>query len=162
MTGAPAYGSTPARTATNDWSNRRKELKFAATDLKLYRRKQHTHIDHWDNWRKKQPPKTYFLWCARMEPKDSLDMMISEVRALTDTYLDGAGLFAYRQHSSGSQYELVAVPWKARVAQLDDVLHAIANEIADLSGPDGQPPEPEDAEPDVVDAASLIADEDRQ
>lgn len=44
VTGAPAYGSTPARGALNDFTNRRKELKFAATDLKLFRRQQDTHI----------------------------------------------------------------------------------------------------------------------
>src|SRR5512135_2181596 len=75
MTGAPAFGTTPARRATSDWSNRRKELKFVATDLKLYWRQQETQIDHWDSWRRKQPPKTYFLWCARMTPKDNLTMM---------------------------------------------------------------------------------------
>ena len=41
-----------------DWTNRRKELKFAATDLKLYRRQQATRIDHWDVWRTNDPPKT--------------------------------------------------------------------------------------------------------
>ena len=51
VTGAPAYDDTPARGALSDWSNRRKELKFAATDLKLWRRSWKTSIDHWDEWR---------------------------------------------------------------------------------------------------------------
>ncbi|MDP9480403.1 MAG: hypothetical protein M3R38_32870 [Actinomycetota bacterium] len=42
-----------------DFSNRRKELKFAATDLKLYRRQRSTRIQHWDTWRQRQPPSTY-------------------------------------------------------------------------------------------------------
>ena len=37
----------------SDLSNRRKELKFAATDLKLYRRQQETSIDHWGVWRER-------------------------------------------------------------------------------------------------------------
>ena len=48
VTGGPSYGSHRARGATSDWSNRRKELKFAATDLKLYRRGMETSIEHWD------------------------------------------------------------------------------------------------------------------
>lgn len=158
MTGAPAFGDTPARNAMSDWSNRRKELKFAATDLKLYRRQQSTKIDHWDNWRKKQPPLTYFLWCARMSPKDKLDKMIDEVRAVTDTYLDAAGLFAFRENTENDGYEQVLVPQRARVQQLDDVLHAIANQIADLSDDDGNAPEPELPESQVVDAAKLVSD----
>jgi hypothetical protein len=158
MTGAPAFGDTPARNAMSDWSNRRKELKFAATDLKLYRRQQLTKIDHWDNWRKKQPPLTYFLWCARMSPKDKLERMIDEVRAVTDTYLDAAGLFAYCENASKSGYVQVPVPQKARVQQLDDVLHAIANQIADLSDDDGNAPGPEVPETQVVDPLKLGGD----
>ncbi|SDU70414.1 hypothetical protein [Jiangella alkaliphila] len=36
--GGPAYDGGKERPARADWSNRRKELKFQATDLKLYRR----------------------------------------------------------------------------------------------------------------------------
>ena len=158
MTGAPAFGDTPARNAMSDWSNRRKELKFAATDLKLYRRQQTTKIDHWDHWRKKQPPLTYFLWCARMSPRDNLEKMIDEVRAITDTYLDGAGLFAYRENSAHDGYEQVQVPQRARVQQLDDVLHSIANEISDRTDAEGNAPEPEVPEDQVVDLSKISPD----
>lgn len=96
LTGAPAFGATPARGAMNDWSNRRKELKFAATDLKLNRRQAETSIDHWDFWRRRAAPSVYFLWCARLQGRDRVERMISEAQALTSTYLDGAGMFAYR------------------------------------------------------------------
>lgn len=48
VTGAPGFGSTRARGAMSDFVNRRKELKFAATDLKLYRRQEDKKIGHWD------------------------------------------------------------------------------------------------------------------
>jgi hypothetical protein len=132
--GGPPVGPTTARAATADWSNRRKELKFQATDLKLFRRQQATHIDHWDNWRKSAPPSVYFLWCARMKPEaDRLDKMVREVRALTETYLDGAGIFAYRANKGGTAYEIVSLPWSDRVVDLDDVVHRIANQINDLT-----------------------------
>lgn len=158
MTGAPAFGDTPARNAMSDWSNRRKELKFAATDLKLYRRQQFTKIDHWDNWRRKQPPLTYFLWCARMSPKDKLEKMIEEIRAVGDTYLDGAGLFAYQENQLCDGYEQVSVPQRARVQQLDDVLHSIANEISDRSDAEGNAPDPEVPTDKAVDANKLSQD----
>jgi len=132
--GGPPVGGRQARAATADWTNRRKELKFQATDLKLYRRQQATQIDHWDNWRKVAPPSTYFLWCARMKPRvDRLDRMVAEVRALTETYLDGAGIFAYQENSTGTAYEAVPIPWRDRVVDLDDVVHRIANQINDLA-----------------------------
>ena len=66
VTGAPATPNDPARGAMADWTNRRKELKFAATDLKLFRRQHLTAIKHWDVWRGSVYPKTYFLWAARL------------------------------------------------------------------------------------------------
>lgn len=132
--GGPPVGSTTARAATADWTNRRKELKFQATDLKLFRRQAATHIDHWDNWRKTAPPSIYFLWCARMKPSaDRLDRMVREVRALTETYLDGAGIFAYRANRNDTAYEIVPIPWADRVVHLDDLVHRIANQINDLA-----------------------------
>lgn len=132
--GGPPVGPTTARAATADWTNRRKELKFQATDLKLFRRQAATHIDHWDNWRKVAPPSVYFLWCARTKPGvDKLDKMIREIRALTETYLDGAGIFAYRANKADSAYEIVTIPWTDRVVDLDDLVHRIANQINDLA-----------------------------
>jgi hypothetical protein len=155
MTGAPATSSIPERGALADFTNRRKELKFAATDLKLYRRQQETRIDHWDTWRRREPPKTYFLWCARMTIKDKIDTLVSEVRLLTDTYLDGAGLFAYRVASSGQGYVPVKISQRARVAQLDDVLHRIANEINDMAGADGAAPPLQVAQHPVAEASTI-------
>jgi len=142
VTGAPAYGSTPSRAATADWTNRRKELKFAATDLKLYRRQQETTIDHWDVWRKGNPPRVFFLWAARITDKrDRIDYMIREVRSLIETYLDGAGFFAWEERKTEDGYQALSLPADARVAALDDVLHRIASEIR-LIAPAGEAPEP--------------------
>ncbi|HEV2757881.1 MAG TPA: hypothetical protein VG318_19140 [Actinomycetota bacterium] len=164
ITGAPAYGSTPARGAFSDWSNRRKELKFAATDLKLFRRQQHTAIRHWGVWRRGAPPKTYFLWATRLSVgersrDDSVDHMVTEARALVDTYLDGAGVFAWRTNAAATGYESVKVPVSAHVSDLDDVLYSIASEITtavDESG--GKTPEPELPRRAAVDIEQLTED----
>lgn len=79
VTGAPAFGGTPARGAMADWSNRRKELKFAATDLKLDRREQSEDIGHWDVWRRGALPKCFILWAARLSPGDKIEAMVKEV-----------------------------------------------------------------------------------
>lgn len=156
--GGPPVGRTPARAATADWTNRRKELKFQAADLKLFRRQAATHIDHWDNWRKSAPPSVYFLWCARMKPgADKLDKMIREVRALTETYLDGAGIFMYGVNKSGKAYEMVPIPWVDRVVDLDDLVHRIANQINDLAA-SGAATEREVAPTPTLDLAGLEAD----
>lgn len=141
VTGGPAYGNRPARPSRADFSNRRKELKFAATDLKLYRRQDDTKIGHWNVWRRDARPRAYFLWAARLEPgKDSVEKLVSEARALIDTYLDGAGLFAWEPGGEG--YVHVPVPGRERVTSLDDVLASIASEIEALVGADGRPPAP--------------------
>ena len=144
VTGGPAYASYGARGAMSDWTNRRKELKFAATDLKLYRRGFETNIDHWDVWRSRQPPKTYFLWAARLRPSDRIADMVGEVQELVNTYLDGAGVFGWRENADETAYEAVPLPATAtaRVSNLDDVLHRIASEIRNMAGPDNEPPPP--------------------
>lgn len=163
VTGGPPYETTPARSAYADFSNRRKELKFAATDLKLYRRQQETAIHNWGVWRRAAPPKTYFLWAARLktEPRkvDLIDQMIREARALLDTYLDGAGVFAWRLNADGTGYEAVNVPTDAQVTMLDEVLHAIESEIrvaVDAAG--GTTPEPEVPKEKAVDTDGLLDD----
>ena len=142
VTGGPPYGSHNARGAMSDWTNRRKELKFAATDLKLYRRGMETRIEHWDVWRNAQPPAVFLLWAARLRPSDSIQKMVEEVRSLVDTYLDGAGVFGWREAADGSSYEMVALPPTARVSNLDDVLYRIATEIRTMAGPNNEPPAP--------------------
>ncbi|HUB36669.1 MAG TPA: hypothetical protein VL972_07585 [Solirubrobacteraceae bacterium] len=157
VTGAPAFGSTPARRATSDFSNRRKELKFAATDLKLYRRQEQTKIGHWDVWRRSEPPKAYFLWAARLEPgKERIDVLVREARALVDTYLDGAGLFAWSV--AGDCYEHVPLPLGDRVTSLDDVLYRIASEIESLVDDRGLPPPPVRPERLALDQGALDGD----
>jgi len=145
VTGAPAFRRAPARGAMSDWSNRRKELKFAATDLKLARRQQETAIQHWDVWRQSAPPKCFFLWAARLDAArgDSIERMADEAQALVNTYLDGAGVFAWRENDSGTGYEAVRVPPRSRVSDLDDVLYRIASEIDEASGSGGLPPPPQ-------------------
>lgn len=159
VTGAPAFGSTQARGATSDFSNRRKELKFAATDLKLYRRQEQTKIGHWDVWRRSEPPKTHFLWGARLEPgKDHIETLVREARALIDTYLDGAGLFAWSPADAGDAYEPVGLPHGERVTSLDDVLYRIASEIESLVDEEGEPPPPVKPARLAVDARQVAQD----
>jgi hypothetical protein len=131
LTGAPGYGDTRARGALDDWSNRRKELKFAATDLKLSRRDQTESIAHWDTWRKNALPKCFMFWGARLAPGDELSKMIREATVVVATYLDGAGIVAWRENSTGDAYELVPLPKgpEVRVVSLDDVLWQIEDEI---------------------------------
>jgi hypothetical protein len=145
VTGAPAFGKTPARGAMSDWSNRRKELKFAATDLKLARRQQETAIQHWDVWRQDAPPKCFFLWAARLDPSkgDSVERMADGAQSVVNTYLDGAGVFAWKENKPGTGYEPVPVPPRSRISDLDDVLYRIASEINKAAGSDGQAPPPE-------------------
>lgn len=140
LTGAPGYRDNPARGAMSDWSNRRKELKFAATDLKLARRDIDTQIDHWGVWRADAPPLTFLLWAARLRPKDSVSKMAQEARALVDTYLEGAGIFAYRD-AGGGRYEPVDVPFESRVSSMDDVLHRVASHIKQIVQREGSRPQ---------------------
>lgn len=150
VTGAPGYSGTPPRGAMADFSNRRKELKFAATDLKLNRRQQETSIEHWDVWRASAPPKTYFLWAARLrEPprEDRIGDLVSQSRALVDSYLDGAGIVAWRSNADRTSYQTAAIPPDARVATLDDVLYRVASEIRASLTPGGRAPDP--VRPDV-------------
>lgn len=156
--GGPAYSGQEARGATDDWSNRRKELKFQATDLKLYRREQRQKIDHWDRWREVAPPSVYFMWCARMkEPKDNLDRMVAEVRALTETYLDGAGIFAYRPNAAATAYEVVKIPWKDRMVDLSDLIHSISDQINERAA-EGVPADPVPSEQRPVNVSALEPD----
>jgi hypothetical protein len=144
VTGAPPFGKTPARGALSDWSNRRKELKFAATDLKLARRQQETAIQHWDVWRQDAPPKCFFLWAARLDSSrgDSIERMADGAQSVVNTYLDGAGVFAWQENLARTGYEPVAVPPRARISDLDDVLYRIASEIQKTAGKDGSAPAP--------------------
>jgi hypothetical protein len=165
VTGAPAYGTTPARSAISDFANRRKELKFAATDLKLYRRDQDTQIEHWGVWREGTSPKTYFLWAARLRVTgargdDRVDRLATEAQALVNSYLDGAGLVSWRVRPDNTGYEPVPLPASSSVSQLDDVLYRVATEIKKRVQPSGKPPAPIYATTKAVDTSALMPDVD--
>jgi hypothetical protein len=158
VTGGPPFADTPARGSIADWPNRRKELKFAATDLKLFRRAQETSINHWDVWRRDAPPRTFFLWGARLkEPEDTAEKLASELQAIINTYLDGAGVFAWRPVGQG--YSAVQLPALARGFELDDVLYRIASEIQAISAAAGGAPEPVLPERPAVDTERLEPDQ---
>jgi hypothetical protein len=132
VTGAPAFEGTPPRGALDDWSNRRKEMKFSATDLKLARRKQTEDIGHWHTWRREALPKCFMLWAARLSGGDKIEAMIKEAEAVVATYLDGAGIAAWKEKESGLGYELVDHPITTpglQVVELDDALWQIESEI---------------------------------
>lgn len=174
VTGAPAFGRYPERGAMADFTNRRKELKFAATDLKLYRRDRETSIDHWGDWRESSPPKTYFLWAARLRRGrlkkykaapdrfvngDDIAALVREADALVKTYLDGAGVFAWRVNDDESGYESVPVGVSERVSELDDVLHKIASQIKRVSRGEAGPPPPVKPAVRTVSEAGVLFDD---
>ena len=141
VTGGPAYGSTRARGAMSDWSNRRKELKFAATDLKLGRRKHDTQIDSWGVWRRSAPPATYILWGARLRPEDRIERVTRQVERLVGSYLDGGGIVAWRTSGDEAGYSVVPLPADAQSLSLDEALREIRTRINQQAAP-GQPPPP--------------------
>lgn len=134
LTGAPGFGTTPDRKGRADWSNRRKELKFQATDLKLYRQQENTRIQHWDQWRRKAPPLVYTVWAARLSSIDEYSRMIEDAQALTATYLDGVGIYGFITNATGDGYVAASVSRgvSQRVTSLDNVLDLMAAEIQDI------------------------------
>ncbi|HYM45216.1 MAG TPA: hypothetical protein VES65_03525 [Solirubrobacteraceae bacterium] len=157
ITGGPAYRKYRARGAMDDWTNRRKELKFAATDLKLSRRDQTVRIGHWAVWRSKAAPMAFMLWGARLSDGDSIDRMVRETEALLATYLDGAGIFAWRENEAGTGYRPVPLPDGSNVEDLDSALWRIESEIADASSTGALSVPVEPSAP--VDPALLLEDE---
>jgi hypothetical protein len=119
----------------DDWSNRRKELKFQATDLKLYRHTaERSTIEHWDLWRRQALPSVYSLWAARLRRTDDVQKMIAEARTLTDTYCDGVGIYAFRERTGAAGYEPTPLSRgvSERVTSLDNVLDLIAAQIRQI------------------------------
>lgn len=133
LTGAPAYGDTPARLVKQDWTNRRKELKFQATDLKLFRERDNPTIRNWDQWRQKAAPKVYAIWGGRLETMSDLSYMVRQAGDLTSTYLDGVGVYGFITNDDGTGYIPATDATKVaeRVTSLDAVLNLIAAEIAE-------------------------------
>lgn len=129
LTGGPPYRTAPGRGAMDDWTNRRRELKFSAADLKLWRRSQAEKIGHWDVWRQSALPRTFMLWAALLRDTDSPDKMVRETSAIVATYLDGAGIFAYRRRLDEMGYEEVSLVLTPGVETIDVALYRIESEI---------------------------------
>jgi len=151
LSGGPAYGNYKARGAMDDWTNRRKELKFSATYLKLSRRAQTERIGHWDVWRRSALPKTYFLWGARLSPRDNPYRMVKEVEAIVATYLDGAGIVAWQEKPGEDGYEPVILPDVPTVETVDVALWRIETEIKEAVATRIPDEEPEAAAPIDID-----------
>lgn len=134
LTGAPAFADTPARSVKSDWTNRRKELKFQATDLKLYRERNSPTIRNWDQWRQKAAPKVYAIWAGRLEALTELNYMVKQASELTATYLDRVGVYGFITNEAGDGYIPATDATKVaeRVTSLDAVLDLITAEIAEF------------------------------
>jgi hypothetical protein len=131
ITGAPGFGATKARTIREDWTNRRKELKFQATDLKLFQAKDDPRIRNWDQWRRSAKPLVFAIWAGRLTNRTELKYMVDQARDLTDTYLDRVGIFGFITNATEDGYE-AASPGRdvaERVTGLDTVLDLIEAEI---------------------------------
>ncbi|RLV55500.1 hypothetical protein D9V41_10400 [Aeromicrobium phragmitis] len=133
LTGAPAFADTPARSVRSDWTNRRKELKFQATDLKLYRQRNSPGIRNWEHWRQNAAPKVYAIWAGRLETPTEHEYMVTQARELTETYLDRVGVYGFITNDAGDGYMPAtdATRVAERVTSLDAVLDLIAAEIAE-------------------------------
>ncbi|PPF09986.1 hypothetical protein C5C86_13575 [Rathayibacter sp. AY1E4] len=152
LTGAPGVKGGKPRGGLADWTNRRKELKFQATDLKLARHS--TSIHNWNAWRKKADPRVYTLWAARLESvtgnhdeAKQYARMVKEAQILTATYSDGVGIYAFKPDDLNQRYVPVTVSTDAaaRVTTLDEVLDEIAGEIKERMEEHGNrvpPPRP--------------------
>lgn len=139
LTGAPPYPGNEGRGATEDWSNRRKELKFQAADLKLYRHAANTQIHNWDLWRKTAPPSVYSLWAARVADAKDIEYMIREAQVLTATYSDGVGIYAFQPNAARDGYtpSPLSKGVSQRVTSLDNVLGYIAAQIKQIIAVNG-------------------------
>jgi hypothetical protein len=151
LMGGPAYSTYPARGATADWTNRRKEIKFAATDLKLSRRKQAESIGHWDVWRHSALPKNFLLWGARLIPSDKPQRMVDELVALLASYLDGAGVVAWQENKDRNGYEVVELPLVSPVETIENALWRIESEIRQAIATGAGKETPEQAQPMALD-----------
>lgn len=128
LSGAPGFGTTKDRGPVDDYVSRRKEVKFAAADLKLARRIQEP-INDWDVWRTKASPVVFFLWGARLRTVEDGEKVISEIAAMQDYYVDGAGLLPWVENEGGTGYAVpeIEIPPKF---QLDNALWKTASHIA--------------------------------
>ena len=89
-------------------------------------------------------------------PKDSPEKMVRETSAIVATYLDGAGIFAYRSRADGRGYGPVDLKLTPGVETIDVALYRIESEIdkAIASGADKRSVAPAAA----VDSDTLLDD----
>ena len=81
-------------------------------------------------------------------PNERIETLVREARNLIDTYLDGAGLFAWRPSPAEDRYVAVSLPYGELVTALDDVLYRIESYINISVDERGNPPPP--VKPDRV------------
>lgn len=74
------------------------------------------------------------------------------------SYLEGAGIVAWRPRQGAGGYEPVAIPQARRVTRLDDLSHRVAAEIRDTA-PHGRAPEPQIPMARAIDTERLEPDE---
>ncbi len=131
ITGAPADSEKPDREINNDWTNRRKELKFQATDLKLFQGRDDPRIRNWDQWRRTAPPLVFAIWAGRLTDRSQVKYMVDEARNLTDTYLDRVGVYPFITNDAGDGYVPASLGREVgeRITSLDTVLQVIVDEI---------------------------------
>lgn len=78
--------------------------------------------------------------------------------ALVNTYLDGAGVFAWRENALGSGYEAVPITTPSdRISTVDDMLRRIAAQIKRIA-PTGTPPRAVEPTARPVDPKALVDD----
>jgi hypothetical protein len=82
--------------------------------------------------------------------------MVTEAQVLVKTYLEGAGLIAWREVHD--HYEIQTIPPTDRVSTVDDVLYRIATEVGQIAPPGQSPPPPEIPVERVIDTALIEPD----
>jgi len=118
VTGSSAAPGVSERDALADFTNRRKELKFAAVDLKLasspgsgsseeMRSFPNSGLQSFQSWRTQKDPAVYVVWGARLGPAEPVETCLEQLVAMTGTYLDGAALVAWRTNEAMDGYEWV-------------------------------------------------------
>jgi hypothetical protein len=81
--------------------------------------------------------------------------MAMGAQSVVNTYLDGAGVFAWKENPGRTGYEAEPLSARSRISDLDDVLYRIASEINKAAGKDGVAPPPVGS---TVEEADLLGD----
>ncbi len=88
-----------------------------------------------------------------MRPNDDIGRMVTESQALVKTYLEGAGIIAWRD--ADRRYKAVDIPMAERVSTVDNILYRIASEIKSFAPAGKAPPPPEVPPERAVDLGAL-------